>query len=356
VGSPATGLAGYRPAVRPALLAPVLVLVAACGSSSSPGAPGATGSPDGGAPSAPAAGSLFTAQNAWTTPVDGAAVHPESSAMLGWLVSAGGWGNGGNLQIDFSMHVLSADASTPRRPFTPTGDFFSPDCDQFDFPLPAGGAVEGETGYACLGDGDCHLLVVDRAAARLYEMWRANVAGGAFQGGCAVTWDLAKSYPATLRGDQCTSTDAAGLPVAALLFTADEVAAGSIDHAIRFILPNARMRARSYVRPATHAGAPSGPAQEPPYGSRLRLRADYPVAGLASAGARVVAKAMQRYGMILADGGNIALTAASDRFTAHTWAGVGVDSHALFALKPSDFEVLDTGPVIPLTFDCVRAP
>ena len=31
---------------------------------------------------------------------------------------------------------------------------------------------------------------------------------------------------------------------------------------------------------------------------------------------------MQRYGMLLADGGSIALTAQSDRFTAHKWAGL----------------------------------
>ena len=75
-----------------------------------------------------------------------------------------------------------------------------------------------------------------------------------------------------MRGDQCTSADAAGFPIAPMLFTADEVAAGEIAHAIRFILPNPRMasfpdgpdsntaRDPLYVRPATHAGGPSGPA------------------------------------------------------------------------------------------------
>lgn len=296
---------------------------------------------------------LFTAPNAWNTPVDTAPLHPSSSAMLGWLTSAGGFG-GGRMQVDFTIKVLEASPSTPFREFTPGPSFYTPDCDQFPFPVPVGGSIEGESGYACTSGGDCHLLVVDRANARLYEMYQADLSGSTFTGGCAVKWDLGVSYPPDLRGDQCTSTDAAGLPITALLFTADELAAGSIDHAIRFILPNARMRAGAYVRPATHAGGPYGPAEAPPYGSRFRLRADYPVASLASPGARVVARALQKYGMILSDGGTIALTAADDEFTTHKWSETAFDSHSLTALLPSDFEVVDTGPVIPLTYDCVR--
>ncbi len=211
--------------------------------------------------------------------------------------------------------------------FSPAPGYYLPDCDQrIEFPLPAGGAVEGETGYACTGGGDCHLLVVHTSQKKLYEAYQADVTGGALGTMCAVVWDLTKSYPADIRGEQCTSTDAAGLPVAALLFTADEVAAGSVDHAVRFILPNARMAAKVYVHPATHAGAPSGPAGLPPYGSRFRLRADYPLASLPSDAARVVARALQKYGMILADGGTIALTAADDAFTQHKWADVGIRS------------------------------
>ena len=116
------------------------------------------------------------------------------------------------------------------------------------------------------------------------------------------------------------------------------------------------MRAGVYVHPASHAGAPSGGASLPPYGVRLRLRADFPLATLPSEGARGVARAMQQYGMLLADGGNIALTAASDAEAAHTWAEVGIDSHALFGIAVTDMEVVDLGPAIPLTYDCVRAP
>jgi serine/threonine-protein kinase len=260
------------------------------------------------------------------------------------------------MRIDFSITLQTATASTPLLDFTPTSDFYTPDCDHVPFPVPAGGALEGEQGYACTKDGDCHLLVVYPPTHHLYEMWRANFSGSTFYGGCTAVWDLTKSYPPNLRGDGCTSADAGGFPVAAMLFTADEVAAGQIPHAIRFILPNPRIRAGTYVHPGSHTtGATSGGANAPPYGVHFRLRANYPLANLPSDGARVVARAMQKYGLFLADGGNIALTAADDRFTQHKWTNVGVDSQSLAGIQVSDMEVVDLGTPLKIT-DCTRNP
>jgi serine/threonine-protein kinase len=221
--------------------------------------------------------------------------------------------------------------------------------------VPAGGALEGESGYECTTDGDCHLIVVDPVQKRLYEMWRANIMGSTFRGGCSVVWDMTRVYGPEGRGEQCSSADAAGFPIAPLLFSADEVAAGAIEHAIRFILPNARMRTKTYQHPANHAGGPSGPTDAPIYGSRWRLKASFNLASLPNEGARVVARALQRYGMVLADGGNIALTGQSDRFTTRKWSGL-LGSSDLQAVAPTDFEIVQTGEPIALTYDCTRTP
>jgi hypothetical protein len=152
----------------------------------------------------------------------------------------------------------------------------------------------------------------------------------------------------------CTSADAAGFPIAPLLFTADEVKAGHIDHAIRFVLPNDRIRAQIYVHPSTHSTNPtSGGADTPPYGAHLRLRANYPLASLPNDGARVVARALQKYGMFLADGGDIALTARSDRSTKAKWSGL-LGPRDLSALKVADFEMVDGGARYTYTGDCSR--
>lgn len=292
----------------------------------------------------------------WFQDVSSAPLDAQSHEVISWLESAGGWGNGDRFQIDFSIEVLTADGSAPVLPFIPTGDHYLPDCDLDPVPIPPRGALEGESGYECVSDGDCHLIVADRSTERLYEMWRANIVGDTFYGGCLAVWDLTRVYGPLGRGEQCTSADAAGLPIAQLLFSADEVASGEIPHAVRFILPNARIRHRTYLHPATHStGATGGPEQAPPYGARFRLRGDFPLSSLPNPGARVVARAMQRYGMFLADAGQIALTAQSDRFTTASWDGL-LGPHDLDLIRVTDFEMVEGGPRLSWTGDCVRAP
>jgi len=130
---------------------------------------------------------------------------------------------------------------------------------------------------------------------------------------------------------------------------------GHIDHAIRFILPNPRIRAHVFVHPATHAGAPRGSVDAPPMGARFRLKANFDMSKLTPA-AQVVARAMQKYGMFLSDGGNIALTAQNDADTKAKYADIDFGSHDLYDLKVTDFEVLDLGTPIRLTDDCVLKP
>jgi serine/threonine-protein kinase len=283
-----------------------------------------------------------------------------SDAIIAALNNSGGWGNGNNLQIDFSIALLTSDASTPRQTITadPGGYCYGgPDCDTvpLQMPLPANGNAEGSTDYNC-SNGDCHVLVVATDEHKLYELYNATQAGPDFTALGAFVWDLTKAYPDNERGDQCTSADAAGFPIAGLLPTADEVAAGDVHHAIRFILPNPRMKSGVYVHPASHAGGPSSSDPDaPPYGVRLRLKASFDDSAF-NASEKVIIKAMKTHGMLLSDGGNIALTFADDRLSTAKWATLGVTAQSFSAIQVSDFEVVDLSPEITLTYDCVRNP
>jgi len=296
------------------------------------------------------AGPYFERAMFWNQDVSNAPKAANSDQLIAAILAAGGWGNQDHFRVDFSFDVLYADASAPQT-FTPTDSFEVPDCDQMPVPVPAVGNVEGETGYKCSAGGDCHLIVFDDKARRLYEMWKASIST-TFSGGCLAVWDLARKYDETLRGDQCTSADGAGFPISPLLFNADEVAAGSIDHAIRFVLPNDRVT-QGFVRPATHAAYTSGGLELPFYGVHVRLRPDYPVERLTTLGAQVVARALQKYGMYHADGGEDTLTAQSDKYTTAKWDGL-LGPQDLYPLEVSDFEVVDHGEGIPITNDCQR--
>ena len=289
----------------------------------------------------------------WTEDVSHAPTDPQSSAIIDWLADHGGWGNHNRFQVDFNMRVLTADASTPRARFHHGGEWYSPDSDEISsIPLPKGGGLEGDDSYRCNG-GDCHLIVVDRAEGKLYEAFDADYADGAISATFLGVWDLNRVYPPSGRGNQCTSADAAGLPIAPLLFNADEIAAGSINHAMRFALPPDRIQALAFVHPATHAIHSKGPELAPPMGALFRLKASFDMSQLTPAG-RVVARALQKYGMYLSDQGNIAITAQNDVDTNTKYADVGFNSHSLFPLQVSDFEVVKMPLLISYTGDCVR--
>ncbi|MDC0713791.1 hypothetical protein POL68_35320 [Stigmatella sp. ncwal1] len=335
---------------RAALLVSVLVLAAGCEEDSPEPGDGQDLDPESADVCRKPA---FPSDAPWNKDISRAPLDAQSGAVISFL-QAQGWGNG-RFQIDFSFEVLCT-SDAPLRTFQKTDDFYEGDCDDTAVPVPVGGALEGEAGYQCTGDGDCHLIVIHKPTRKLYEQWRVDISGNTYRGGCLAVWDLSRIYPPQGRGEQCTSADAAGLPITPLLFDADEVAAGEIKHAIRFILPNSRIRNATYVRPATHATrAASGGTNAPPYGVRLRLKSSFPVEGLPSAGARVVARALQKYGMILADGGNIALTAQSDRSTAAKWTGL-LGPLDLRTIQPSDFEMVEAGTRFTWTGDCVRSP
>jgi hypothetical protein len=133
-----------------------------------------------------------------------------------------------------------------------------------------------------------------------------------------------------------TSADAAGLPILPGLVRHDEVAAGVIRHAIRVTFSETQ---RGYILPATHFASDSTNPNRPPMGMRLRLSASYPVSQLTGQ-ARVIAVAMQQYGLIVADNGS-------------NWFFQGApspnwdddDLNQLKAIPGSAFEVVDTGVV-----------
>ena len=277
--------------------------------------------------------------------VSTSALASNSSDVIGHLAAAG-WGSG-NMQIDFSITILYADSSVQPRAFTPAAGYYSPDCDMTAVPIPPGGNAEGSSDYACdtsyqtPGQGDCHVLVYQ--GSRLYELYNTTIAGGQASGSpfttlCEVVWDLTHDYwqPGTpfSRGDQCTSADAAGMPIAPLLVTGAELRAGVVPHALRFILPNPRMASGVYVHPATHAGAPRGDDLYPPYGARFRLKSTFDLSTLPNAASRAVGVALQTYGMFLDDGGNIPLTMDAS-------AAPYIGPQDLALLQVLDFEMVD---------------
>jgi hypothetical protein len=257
-------------------------------------------------PGTPANASSLATEAAWNQDISKAPVAPNSAATIAYIDSHGG----DRLHPDFGspraygFPYAVVGAAQRRLPihYTAYGD----ESDPGPFPVPANAPVEGGAG----SDGDRHVLVVDRSSCTLYELYRAfpEHGGGAhWNADSGTSWDLRSS---ARRPDSWTSADAAGLPIFPGLVRYDEVAAGHLEHAIRVTFDSTR---EAWVHPASHCAGDTSDPDAPAMGTRLRLKADYGLGGF-SGGARTIAEAMKRYGLIVADNGsNWYFSGSSDR-------------------------------------------
>ncbi len=210
---------------------------------------------------------------------------------------------------------------------------------QYCYPIPTNAKIEG--GPSAAPGDDRHLLLLDTAGApndcTLYEVYQAqNFSSPPWLAANGAIFHLGST---TLRADGLTSADAAGLPILPGLVRYDEVAAGEVQHAIRFTM---NTTSSYFIHPATHAASSHG-LYAPPMGLRLRMKVGTDVAAASSAG-KVIFAAMKKYGVILADNGSDWYFGgdSDDR-----WAPLMDALVADFGrLHGSDFEVVETGTPI----------
>jgi hypothetical protein len=228
---------------------------------------------------------VFPAGNIWNTRVDSMPVHPESAT---WLASMRA--SSTNLHPDFGppSYGLPYDVVSNRHRTVRIRFRYASESDRVRYPFGPGTPTEIWS--------DRHALMVNKSTCTLYELFDADWNHGNPTAGSGAVFDLSSNE---LRPDGWTSADAAGLPILAGLVRFDEVKAGSIGHAIRFTAQCTRNR---HVWPARHDAGTSD-QQCPPMGARFRLKAGFDLSGF-SPKARVVLRAMKRYGMILADNGS----------------------------------------------------
>jgi hypothetical protein len=268
----------------------------------------------------------------WRTPVAALPVHANSASYVASIglaktvhadFGSGLWDGG---PIGIPVTVVPAGQAGTRVSFQ-----YASESDRVPYPIPAGAAIEGGSN----SDGDRHVILLDELGCRAYELFAAYPNDdGTWRAGSGAVFDLRSN---ALRRAGWTSADAAGLSILAGLVRYEEVAAGRIDHAIRVTAPRTR---DAYIWPARHSASSSEDPALPPMGLRLRLKSSVDLSGL-PAQARVVAEAMKRYGLILADNGSAWYVSGTPD---ERWNNDAL--HALGRLKGSDFEAVDTSSLM----------
>lgn len=277
---------------------------------------------------------LFPPDNPWNQDISHSPVDPNSANLIRSI------GLDDRLHPDFGTVYNGAPNGIPyvvvagSQPLVPISfRSFGRESDPGPYPVPRDAPIEGGP----KSTGDRHVLVIDRDAWKLYEMFSAAPmkGGTGWVAGSGAVFDLNSN---ALRPEGWTSADAAGLPIFPGLVRYDEVfEQREIRHALRFTVGRSR---RAYVYPARHFASADPDPDLPPMGMRVRLKASFDISSYSPAN-QVILRALKKYGMFVADnGGGWFLSGAPDP----RWSDD--DLGQLKNIKGFNFEVVRMGPVM----------
>ena len=278
-----------------------------------------------GAPKCP----IFPRTSHWNLRADALPLHPRSDAIVAAV------GADHRAHADFgSGRYQGAPIGIPfkvvrgGRRRVPVSFEYADESDRGRYPIPPTVPIEGGRG----SDGDRHVLVVDRARCRLYELFAAypRDGGRSWRAGSGAIWNLRSNR---LRPRGWTSADAAGLPILPGLARYDEVRRGRIAHALRITVPRTR---RAFIYPARHFASSLTDPSLPAMGQRVRLRRSFSLSGFPRQ-SRVVLRALKEYGALVADNGSAWFVSGAP---SRGWDND--DLHSLGRVRGSDFDVVDS--------------
>src|SRR5947208_12859794 len=230
--------------------------------------------------------SVFPSNNIWNTDISKLPVHARSTQ---WLASMAA--STTKLHPDFGgpPYGFPYNVVGNAHPTVTVSFQYASESDAGPYPVGADTLIENGS--------DRHALLVNKDTCTLYELFDLAGSGSSWTAGSGAIFPLGSN---ALRPLTWTSADAAGLPLFPGLVRWDEVQAGAITHAIRF---TAQRTDRSFLWPARHQAGTAADASLPPMGARFRLKSSYDTS-LFSSQAKVILRAMQHYGLILADNGS----------------------------------------------------
>ena len=275
---------------------------------------------------------VFPSNNIWNTSIQSMPLHPKSSNYINTIGASlslrNDFGSGLWNDAPIGIPYILVDGNQKKQMVTFE---YADESDNVSYPIPNNPPIEGGINST----GDRHILMIDTTNCILYELYSAYQNNdGTWRAGSGAVFDLNSN---TLRPDTWTSADAAGLPIYPGLVKYDEMASGEIKHAIRFTVPKTQ---RAYLWPARHYASSIKDENYPPMGVIMRLKKSFDMSKL-SPQSKVIAIALQNYGMILADNGS-------------AWYMSGVpderwdmdDLYTLRQIKGSDFEAVDVSSLM----------
>jgi hypothetical protein len=279
----------------------------------------------------------YAPDSAWNTPIGADAPSaPASDEMIARLATRGPLTSDPN---QYTYPVYEVSAETPRRTVKLSGWFSTYTSDSTRVGHGYAPTVDGVPipDHAAPSPGtDGSIIFWDPATGDEWALWQ-------FQRDSAGNLTATNGYRYNTRWSgrffDGKAGRGAGVPYLAGLVRREETEAGRIDHALAFAYA---WPSPEFVYPASKSDGLGVPGVDIPQGARLQLdpslgEADFDRFGL-SVDARVIARALQQYGMIVVDNSGSSKVMIEDEITAD-W-GSRLTRHSLSAIPWDHFRVI----------------
>ena len=251
----------------------------------------------------------FPKGSIWNSPLPAnPVVHSQSAEKIAYWLTQIRWPNLGLRQ--YATAVAVATPGSPTHTIACTV-YACPDMNQFG-PVP----IPADTRSDPSPDG--HLAVWDPVTRREWDFWISGCPNACHQAGGGGSFSTATLQPWVNYGANATD-----IPLLAGIVHPEEIKAGRIDHPLIFGSPNV---GAGHVCPAGHSDGRNGDGRALQEGTLLQLDPSLDVDALPiPAWQKTIARAMQRYGMYLTDGGgSLSIGGENPINRGDLWAEVGL--------------------------------
>jgi hypothetical protein len=280
-------------------------------------------------------GCPYPSGDVYQSDISGVSPDPNSNAYIQAVLAARG-GSSGFIALVNTQTLNRANAKTPNVIVEPENNW--------DHPY---SPVPWAPDFKIEKDGDHHSEVINAKTCQYYEGYvtEYDASGNYLDVYNNEHVDLTKPFVRPSTGALSTAT---GIPLGLLAVRPEELAKGVIGHAIGWNIVSGSGNGQANgpcVNPAgkvrcTDGNSYDGPNGDKPmpYGSRARLKASFNISNF-SREAKIVAQAMQTYGLYVYDSGccNVIIL-ADDSFGAPVWTGEDADD--LQSITPADFDIV----------------
>ena len=280
-------------------------------------------------PPPPVVWEFWTENSYWRMKIpENAPLHPDSDKMVEWLKGPGSNYQNGHVIVNWqawTKPIYDASEDTPKvtvyKSNGRTVRFYN---------------VPIDPSWEPASDADHSIGIIDWSGWKYYDFWNIFYEGGVWKSGAGYVYDLDSTGVAPNR---VWTVGGSSTPFLAMAIRDEEIEAGVINHPLSCCLKTPKQGVKVYPPAATTDGK-SLDTYAIPEGARIQLDPNLDLDSLGlSRTARIIAKAMQEYGIVVKESGGAWALYAEHKLSAN--CGSDMSNGVLHNLPTDKWRIVD---------------